>query len=545
MKTKALAAVTFFCLALTPALARVEKPKLILVIAIDQFRADYLQKFSAHFLPSAKKGFNYLMDRGAYFSHAEYGLLQNMTGPGHATIMSGAYAYQHGIPNNDWVDAKTQEYVYCTEDQRFKTVGASPKNPHIGTSPKNLVGTTLGDELKNAYADSRVVSVALKDRSAILMGGHRADLAIWFDAESFSWVTSDYYASALPSWLVSINQSLQKKIGTEMVWEKKIEGQNAENKLVPLTKYNADMGLAFPHKAKVGSPSTLMFPIAIEMPGEVAISALKELKLGQRKATDILAISFSNHDYVGHSFGPESHEIKETTVLEDKAIAHLLSTIDETIPGGLDSTWIVLTADHGVAGNVKVLSSLKIPSGYVNQGAIAQELESYLTKRYGKTSSKWVGEPSEFNFYLNKTLIRQKNLDLAKIQAELAKHISTKPELLTGIAYVFSAQDVKNRTLPPEQHERQILRTYFEGRSGDVMMIPRPNYLLEYGATTHMTGYAYDRYVPLIFAGGPFKAGTYAGGEVVDIAPTFAFLLGIIPPTGSEGKILEKALIGK
>ena len=194
---------------------------------------------------------------------------------------------------------------------------------------------------------------------------------------------------------------------------------------------------------------------------------------------------------------------------------------------------------------MKVLSSLRIPSGYVNQGAIAQELESYLTKRYGKAQSKWVGEPSEFNFYLNKTVIRQKNLDLAKVQTELAKHISTKPELLTGIAYVFSAQDVRNRTLPPEQHERQILRTYFEGRSGDVMMIPRPNYLLEYGATTHMTGYAYDRYVPLIFAGGPFKAGTYAGGEVVDIAPTLAFLLGIIPPTGSEGAILEKALLPK
>jgi predicted AlkP superfamily pyrophosphatase or phosphodiesterase len=545
MKTKAFTALAVFCLSLTPAMARVEKPKLILVIAIDQFRADYLQKFSSHFLPASKKGFNYLMDKGAYFSHAEYGLLQNMTGPGHATILSGAYAYQHGIPNNDWVDAKTQEFVYCVEDQGHKTVGASPKNSHIGTSPKNLVGTTLGDELKNAYADSRVVTVALKDRSAILMGGHRADLAIWFDAESFSWVTSDYYAAALPAWLVTINQSLQKKLGTELVWEKKIEGPSPDNKFVPVTKYNADMGLAFPHKAKVGSPSTLMFPIAIDMPGEVAISALKEMRLGQKKSTDILAISFSSHDYVGHSFGPESHEIKETTVLEDKAIAHLLNTIDETVPGGLDNTWIVLTADHGVAGNVQVLGSQKIPSGYVNQGAIAQELESYLTKRYGKAPSKWVGEPSEFNFYLNKTVIRQKNLDLAKIQTELAKHISSKPELLTGIAYVFSAQDVKNRILPPGQHERQILRTYFEGRSGDVMMIPRPNYLLQYGATTHMTGYAYDRYVPLIFAGGPFKAGTYAGGEVVDIAPTLAFLLGIIPPTGSEGKILEKALVGK
>jgi len=538
MKQQAMAAFLLFSFVVVPVSAKVEKPKLILVISIDQFRADYLQKLSHHFLPSSKRGFNYLMEKGAYFSHAEYGLLQNMTGPGHATILTGAYAYQHGIPNNDWVDAN-QKYTYCAEDQSHKTIGASPKNPHIGTSPKNLVGTTLGDELKNAYADSRVISVALKDRSAILMGGHRADMALWFDAESFSWVSSDYYTQALPAWVVTINDGLKKKLGTEQVWEKTLVG-HTPNKHVPVTKFNSDMGLAFPHKGKIGSPSTLMFPIAIDMPGDVAIAALKELKLGQKKSTDILAISYSSHDYVGHSFGPESDEIKETTVLEDKAIAKLLNTIDDSV--GLENTWIVLTADHGVAGNVQVLKSQKIPSGYVNQDAIATEMENYLAKRYGKVASKWLAPPSEFNFYLNKAAIRSKGLDLAKVQADLAKHISSKPELLVGIAYVFSAADVRNRTLPPEQHEKQILRTYFEGRSGDVMMIPKPNYLLAYGATTHMTGYAYDRYVPLIFAGKPFKAGTYAGGEVVDIAPTLAFLLGIIPPTGSEGEILEKAL---
>lgn len=539
MKYQALALIFTLISFATPTLAKVEKPKLILVISIDQFRADYLQKYSHLFLPASKKGFNYLMEKGAYFSHAEYGLLQNMTGPGHATILSGAYAYQHGIPNNDWIDAN-QKYTYCAEDQSHKTVGADQKNPHIGTSPKNLVGTTLGDELKNAYADSRVVSVALKDRSAILMGGHRADYAIWFDAESFSWVTSDYYATALPAWLVSINQTLKKKLGTELVWEKVLDIPSHPNKFVPVTKYNSDMGIAFPHKAKVGSPSTLMFPIAIDMPGEVAMTALKEMKLGQKKSTDILAISYSNHDYVGHSFGPESDEIKETTVLEDKSIAHLLNFIDDSV--GLENTWIVLTADHGVAGNVQVLKSHKIPAGYVNQDAIAAEMENFLTKRHGKTSGKWLAPPSEFNFYLNKSAIRQKGLDLVKVQTELAKHISSKTDLLEGIAYVFSAADVRNRTLPPEQHERQILRTYFEGRSGDVMMIPKPNYLLAYGATTHMTGYSYDRYVPMIFAGKPFKSGTFAGGEVVDIAPTIAFLLGIIPPSGSEGEILEKAL---
>jgi len=531
-----------------PTFSKTEKPKLILVISVDQFRADYLQKFSHLFLPATKGknvgGFNYLMQKGAYFSHAEYGLLQNMTGPGHATILTGSFAYQNGIPNNDWYNGETQEFVYCTEDQSQKTVGASPSNPHVGTSPKNLIGTTFGDELKNAYSNSKVVSIALKDRSAILMGGHRSDLTLWFDLESFKWVSSEYYLKSkqLPQWLTDINSGLKKKIGSEQKWEMKLSKTINPNKNVPESKYTKDMGLSFPHKAKIGSTTSLLFPAAIEMPVEVANKAMDEFKLGQGNSTDVLAISFSSHDYVGHNFGPESEEIKETTVLEDQTIANFLNHINLKVPGGLDSVWIILTADHGVAGNPLVLKENKVPSGYLNQEAIASEMENYLTKKYGQPSSKWMLPPSELNFYLNQKVIAEKDLDLFKVRDEVAIHITKKKGLLIGIAEIFSGSDVRRRTLPVEQHEKQILRTYFEGRSGDIMMIPKPNYIVAYGATTHMSGYSYDRYVPLIFVGRPFKAGKYAGGNVVDIAPTLAFLMGIIPPTNSEGMILEKSL---
>ena len=533
------------------AFSRVEKPKLILVISIDQFRADYLQKLAPLFRPpmSGKKvgGFNYLMQKGAYFSHAEYGLLQNMTGPGHATILTGSYAYQNGIPNNDWYNSETQNYVYCTEDQSQKTVGATPTNPHVGTSPRNLIGTTFGDELKNAYADSKVVSVALKDRAAILMGGHRPDLALWFDLESFRWVSSNYYLSSsqLPEWVNQINNGLKAKLGVEQIWEKKLDQKINPNLQVPESKYTKEMGRTFSHKAKLGGTTSLLFPTAIDMPVQVATKAIEEFNLGQGKSTDVLAISFSSHDYVGHQFGPESDEIKETTVLEDKTISEFLNYIDQKIPGGLASTWIVLTADHGVTGNPNVLQANKIPAGFINQEAITSEIENFLTKKYGKASSKWMLEPSELNFYINQKMIQEKNLDLFKVRDEAAKHIASKKELLTGIADIFSGSDVKRRTLPQEQHEKQILRTYFEGRSGDILMIPRPNFILAYGATTHMSGYSYDRYVPMIFVGKPFKAGLYAGGFVVDIAPTLSFLMGIIPPSSSEGAILEKSLILK
>lgn len=530
------------------AFAKVEKPKLILVIAIDQFRADYLQKYSPLFLPakSGKKvgGFNFLTQKGAYFSHAEYGLLQNMTGPGHATILSGSYAYQNGIPNNDWYNPETQKFVYCAEDQGQKTVGANPSNPHVGTSPKNLNATTFGDELKNAYPDSKVVSLALKDRSAILMGGHRPDLVLWFDLESFKWVSSDYYlpSKKLPAWVDILNQGLQKKVGSEQVWNKKLDSKHNKNLLVPESKYTKEMGQTFPHKSKIGDVSSLLFPMGVEMPVELASKAVVELKLGQGKSTDVLAISFSSHDYVGHQFGTESDEIKETTVLEDKAISDLLNHIDHKIPGGLNSVWIVLTADHGVAETSTILQSNKIPSGYVNQDAIASEIENFLVKKYSKGSAKWILPPSEFNFFVNQKVVREKGLNLFQLRDEAAQHIALKTELLTGIAEVFSGSDVRRRTLPQEQHEKQILRTYFEGRSGDIIMIPKPNYLLAYGATTHMTGYSYDRYVPLIFVGKPFKNGLYAGGNIIDIAPTLSFLMGIIPPSSSEGVILEKSL---
>jgi predicted AlkP superfamily pyrophosphatase or phosphodiesterase len=530
------------------AFSKVEKPKLILVISIDQFRADYLQKFSHLFLPqtSGKKvgGFNYLMQKGAYFSHAEYGLLQNMTGPGHATILSGSYAYQNGIPNNDWYNSETQKFVYCAEDQSQKTVGANPSSPHVGTSPKNLIGTTFGDELKNAYPDSKVISIALKDRSAILMGGHRPDLTLWFDLESFKWVSSEYYLSSktLPEWVNAINQNLQKKVGIEQTWNKKLDNTTNQNTFVPESKYTKEMGQTFPHKAKLGGSSSLLFPIAIDMPIDIATKAMDEYKLGMGLSTDVLAISFSSHDYVGHHFGPESDEIKETTVLEDRTISNFLNHINQKIPGGLNSVWIVLTADHGVAGNPKVLAANKIPAGYINQVAIATELENFLNKKYGKSSAKWILEPSELNFYINQSIIKDKALDLSKVRDEAAKYIASRKDLLEGIAEVFSGSDVRRRTLPQEQHEKQILRTYYEGRSGDIMMIAKANYILAYGSTTHMSGYSYDRYVPVIFVGKPFKSGLYAGGNVVDIAPTLSFLMGIIPPSNSEGAILEKSL---
>lgn len=543
---KKLILASFLLLPFTFAFSAIEKPKLILVISIDQFRADYLERFKSHFLPAKGSkigGFNYLKTKGAYFSHAEFGLLQNMTCPGHATILTGAYAYQTGIPNNDWYNPETGAFIYCAEDQSHKTIGASPKNPHVGTSPKNLKTNTFGDELKNAYTDSRVVSIALKDRSAIMLGGHRADVAFWFDGESFQWVSSEYYLKEIPAWVAQINQGLKSKIGNELVWDKKLDKTIRPNTQILETKQTKEMGASFTHRASVGVYSSLLFPIGISMPVEMAEAAITNLKLGQGKATDILAMSFSSHDYVGHTFGPESDEIKETTVLEDQILSRLLNFVNNKIPGGLENTWIVLTADHGVAWNPQIQASLKVPAGYLDQELVVKEIEKFMNEKYGKVSGKWTLEPSELNFFFNPKSIAEKELDITKVRSEVMKYLIPKQRMFKGIAHIFSGNDVKRRTLPPGQFEKQILRTYFEGRSGDIVMIQEPGYIVAYGASSHLSGYSYDRYVPVIFTGKPFRPGLYAGGEVVDIAPTLSFLMGIIPPASSEGKILKEALL--
>lgn len=161
----------FLLCAVTPAFAAPPtgipaRPKLVVALVIDQFRADYLLRFSDRFLPAKGKGdevggFRYLMTQGAYFPMAEYSLLQSMTCPGHATILTGSLPYQNGIPANAWNNSENGSYVYCAEDSKHQTVGAA-KFDHAGTSPRNLIGTTVGDELKNAGFPSRVVTIALK-----------------------------------------------------------------------------------------------------------------------------------------------------------------------------------------------------------------------------------------------------------------------------------------------------------------------------------------------------------------------------------------------
>ncbi|RYZ60558.1 MAG: alkaline phosphatase family protein, partial [Proteobacteria bacterium] len=522
---------------------------------IDQFRADQISRFQERFLPPMQGkgklgGFRYLLEKGAYYPMAEYGLLQNMTCPGHATILSGAYAYQHGIAINEWTDRKSGQNIYCVEDDKSPLVGNNLKPGKKGISPRNFHGSTFGDELKNSGYQSRSVTIALKDRSAVLLGGYRNDLALWFDSGSNAWISSRFYLpdNKLPLWVDELNRDVGKNKNKDMTWllpDAEATGRSVSKNSYVSEKYVEGMGTNFPHKANSESYFALMFPYGTELTTNAAIAAMDSMKLGKGKDPDLLAVSFSNHDFVAHTFGPNSREVEELTVSEDKEIARLLSHVDQSV--GMENTIVVLTADHGGAPNPEWLKENRVDAGRVDETKLLAMAEDFLKKTYGKAhKDNWLWGVSEFNFYLNMNNIEAAKLDRDDVEQKLSQFFRKQIPGLEGIQEAFSGSDVRARTLPPKLWENEILQTYVRGRSGDVVLIPKANYIVPGATATHLSGYAYDRMVPLILAGPQIKAGVYGQkAAVIDIAPTLSFFTGTTAPSGSEGRVLSEILSDK
>lgn len=520
-------------------------PRLIVVLVFDQFRADYLTRFQSRFLPSVQKdgklgGFRWLISHGAYFPFAQYDILQSMTGPGHATILSGSFPYQSGVPLNDWYDRTRHSRMYCAGDPDTETVGAHPKDPFVGTSPKNLIATTVGDELKNAGFPSKVVSISLKDRAAIFMGGHRADLALWLDKESFHWVSSKFYLpdGKLPRWVDDLNTNIDHEKGHELTWSSVGKGTGFTQEGAA-----AHASSQFPHHSKVGDIAALVMPYGLELTAKTVSRAIREMKLGRGTSTDLLAISFSSHDYAGHQFGPNSREMEEMTVADDHVVSEVLNDLKTQIPGGLADVAIATTADHGIAPQADWARERRIDAGRVDLAAVTSRLEEKLNNKFGKPGGvKWIPFSWEFNFTLDPRALADRGVKAADAESLLKEELSKEP----WVAHVFTRSDYFSKHLPPGMFERQINHTFFDGRSGDVITIPKPFFMQAGDNVSHVTSYTYDRTVPLIMTGRFFKSGVYAdSAQIVDIAPTLSFLTGTIAPSLSEGRVLSEALVNR
>lgn len=473
-----------------------KKPKLVVTLVIDQFRADYLTRFGDKFKPAGSMdkpgGFRFLMKEGAYFPFAEYDVLQNMTCTGHAAILSGTRPARFGFATNDWFEKKTKRMRYCAQDDQF------------GLSPRQLGTTTVGDELKNVHPSSRVVAVALKDRSAIMLGGHRADLALWVDPKTTLWSTSKYYEAGLPAWAEKINTALK----TDKTHPDP-EDNNVES-------------------ATFGTKMIL----------DAAITAVRELKLGKGKETDVLAVSLSNHDILGHMKGPNSPDMEKLTIEEDRLIADFLTKLRAEVP--LKDVVIAFTADHGASPAPDVAKTMKLETGRLEFLPLYKKVNERLNEKFGSSGSKeWIIGMSHLHFFLNDDLIAEKKAKSADVENEVRAIFEKEP----GVALVYTRGDFDKGVFPTGPEGAHVRNSYIPGQSGDVVVIPKPFFMAKGSTyTNHISSYAYDRQVPLILVGRHYKPGIYADAKVIDLAPTLSFTLGILAPAMSEGRVLKEIL---
>ncbi len=530
-----------------PAYADGKRPKLVLQITVDQLRGDLPMRFKERL---GKGGFRYLLERGTHYNNAHYQHANTETAPGHATLVTGADPSAHGIITNDWIDRETGQFVYNTEDERHHIIGGKPK-PHEGVSPRNLLASTIGDELViNNGGRSRVFSVSVKDRGAILPGGH-AGKAFWFSKASGEFVTSNYYYEQYPNWVNEWNASKPALDYAGKAWElmhqpSKYLFGDADDR-----EYEIDFpgfGRTFPHPYgnaddKYLTTRLTLSPAGDELTLDFAKTLLENEQLGQDEVPDYLAISFSSTDYIGHLFGASSLESEDNMARLDRTLADLFAFIDRKV--GLANTLIVLSADHGqpeVPGHlherginkahyfdIKSLDKAPAIAALKKQFGIGEELIEAYFHPY---------------IYLNHDLIRDKGLD----QAAVEKAVATELLKFDGVAYAVSSTALRTASLPNTLLMRSILHNFHPKRSGDIYLVFEPNVFISdfdglMVASSHGSPWRYDTFVPVIFAGsGLPNAKVDRPVTPYDIAPTLAAYLHVKPPSGSIGKPLLEVL---
>ena len=539
--------------AAAPMPAASSTPRLVLQITVDQLRGDMPGRYADRLTDG---GFRYLMEEGTWYIDAHYRHANTETAVGHATLATGADPARHGIVANDWIDQKTGAFVYNTEDDRHHIIGREPK-AHEGVSPRNLAASTFGDELVVYNGGrSRVFSVSVKDRGAILPGGH-AGKAFWFSKSSGNFVTSTYYYDGYPAWVKQWNAAKPADAFKGKSWELLNDRATYVHGRMDDRPYEADLkplGRTFPHP--LGGDTKYFYllltltPIGDMLTLDFAKALIKNEKLGHNDtgAADYLQISFSSTDYVGHLFGPSSLEIEDNILRLDRTLAELFRFVDEKV--GLGNTLIVLSADHGAPEAPEYMATLGLSTGrfafdwFKTEGPLTEALQ----KKFGRDDL--ISGHSHPYLYLNLEAISSAGLNLADVERFVADELMKIP----GIAYAMTRGDLLAGRITESPVQNQIRRSFHPTRSGNIHMIPEQYWFLHSTeeaekmgigsiAAIHGSPWAYDTYVPIFFAGNGVPA-QIIGRRVAptDIAATLAAYLGIKPPSGSVGSVLSEIL---
>jgi predicted AlkP superfamily pyrophosphatase or phosphodiesterase len=498
------------------------RPKLVVGIVVDQFRYDYLTRFRSDYIA----GFDRLMKQGGLFTNARFIHFPSITAVGHSTFLTGATPQFSGIIGNEWYDRETGKTVTSVSDDAVALLGAGGGS---GASPRRLLVSTIGDELKAATGGrSRVIGVSIKDRGAILPAGHRADGAYWFDARSGNFVSSSFYFSELPAWVSEFNKKrpADRYLGAE--WTPVAVGSNGGAPAKPFKKMAETAGPAFYTSLEAS-------PYGNELVAEFAERIIEAEQLGRRGTTDLVTISFSSNDYIGHSVGPDAPEVRDISIRTDRVLGKLFEFLDAKI--GLANVLVVFTADHGVSPAPEALQRNRMPGGRVPSKAIEDPIRNSLSARFGE--GNWIDRVIGGTIYLNRGLIRKKSLDEAEVQRVAAEAASGAPHVFR----VFTREQLLGGRVTDDRVSRFIVNGYYPPRSADLIVLLEPYWMTASSGTTHGSIFGYDTHVPVVFMGAGIRPGWYhASASPNDIAPTLATLLSIETPSGSIGRVLAEML---
>jgi predicted AlkP superfamily pyrophosphatase or phosphodiesterase len=515
-----------------------ERPKLVVGIVIDQMRYDYLTRFYNRF---GEGGFKRMMNEGFNCKNNHFNYIPTYTGPGHASIYTGTTPKYHGVISNSWFDKDIEKSVYCAEDTSVQSLGTLGNTGQM--SPHRMKTTSFADENRLfTQMQGKTIGIAIKDRGAILPAGHTANAAYWFQGkEEGNWISSSFYMDELPKWVRQFN----KKHSVESY----LKEWNTLYDIATYTESGPDLNdfeggfngketATFPYDLKKLQKDNGGYDIlkgtayGNSLTADFAIDAIKSEALGTDDYTDILTVSFSSPDYVGHNFGVNSKEVQDTYLRLDLDLERLFKSLDELV--GKGEYTVFLTADHAAVNVPSYLQSVKIPAGYFNSREFSMKVNSFVTSTFG--ASDLIKSISNNQIFLNRKKIKELDLDLDDVQVSIVNEI---------IDYKFIDKAYTATTLSstsfPVGIEQLVQNGFNQKRSGDVVYIFDPA-VIAYSKTgsTHGSAFEYDTHVPLLFFGKGIKHGsTLKKTEVVDIAPTVSALLSISYPNGNQGQPLE------
>lgn len=516
--------------------APLPRPRLVVGIVVDQMRWDYLYRYYERY---SNNGFKRLLREGMTCENTFIPYAQTVTAAGHACVYTGSVPAIHGIMGNEWFDKNLNRDVYCVEDKGVKLVGVPSGEP---MSPVNLWSNTVSDELRLATNfRSKVIGIAIKDRGGILPAGHSANAAYWYDGASGKWITSTYYMEELPQWVNTFNN--QKWVDSFY--------KNDWNTLYPLETYAhsdadnndyegrlpGDKAPVFPHelKSRIGKDYGIIraTPYGNDLTLHFSREALLAEGMGKDEETDLLAISLSSPDYVGHTFGPNSIETEDTYLRLDKELGEFLNFLDREIGEGRYT--VFLTADHAVAHVPGFLQKHKMPAGALSGSY--DDLNRLLFEKF--KVSNGIASVANYQLYIDEKAVAAAGADFAKVKETCLRYLNGLPEVLVA----FEREKAALVNLPASVRE-MFINGFNEKRSGDIQVVLKPGYF--YGnpkGTTHGTFFPYDAHIPLLWMGWGIRRGQlHREVYMTDIAVTLAALLNIQMPNGAVGKVIPEVI---